>query len=168
MMDMSINSPQPSSFLDAFGEVKRAVWLVAWRAFAPLGMGPQQVRLMRLLGDGGAVTARTLSRATSADPSSVGRAIDGLVALGWVRRERGAVDRREVQLELTAAGKAMGRKLDRVFRKVEAAVTAPLSARDLADFKRIAGKFQALDEGDGVLPPDADDRPRGRAASAVV
>ena len=160
MMDMSTISVAPDSFLDAFGEVKRVVWLVAWRAFAPLGMGPQQVRLMRLLGRGGPITARTLSRATSADPSSVGRAIDGLVALGWVGRERGEQDRREYQLELTAAGKLMERKLDRIFRKVEQAVTAPLSARDRADFQRIAGKLRMLDAGDGTLPEDALDSRR--------
>ena len=71
--------------------------------------------------------------------------VDRLVALGLVRRERSAVDRRSVRLGLTARGTRAVEELHRQRQSGIRVMFAPLTARErgayLALLEKLAGEF---------------------------
>lgn len=77
----------------------------------PLGLTFARYEVLRLLafvGEGGGEMAMTrLGSLLQVHPTSVTSAVDRLVGQGYVRRERGATDRRVVLATLTDAGRAV-------------------------------------------------------------
>jgi DNA-binding MarR family transcriptional regulator len=60
----------------------------------------------------GTVTQAEFGRLLGLEKSWVSRSVDKLVEQGWVERSELATDRRNVQLQLTAAGKVAARDVD--------------------------------------------------------
>jgi DNA-binding MarR family transcriptional regulator len=134
-----------ADFLEAFSAMKRAIVRSAWRIFSPLELGPMQATLMRELSRGGAVAQADLARATANDPAATSRAVQSLVDLGWVRRTPSEEDRRVLVVETTDAGKRAMKRLDAAYASLGRSMVNGLTARDLADFKRVAQKVAAHD-----------------------
>lgn len=65
-----------------------------------------QFSILMILHDTNCSTAAELARETCGDTGAITRMLDRLEAKGLVRRVRSAADRRVVNIELTAAGKA--------------------------------------------------------------
>ncbi|HXE19243.1 MarR family winged helix-turn-helix transcriptional regulator [Castellaniella sp. UC4442_H9] len=72
----------------------------------PLGLTSHQWRPLLLISYKGIDTPAELARALCIDTGAVTRALDRLVAKGFVRRERASDDRRVVKIVLTDAGVA--------------------------------------------------------------
>jgi DNA-binding MarR family transcriptional regulator len=92
---------------------------------APLGLTPAQGEVIRLLADTGPISLRGLGEMLVCETGSPSRLVDSLVVREIVIRKEDPADRRQVTLQLTAAGK----KLDRDIRKVEDALYAGISAQ---------------------------------------
>ncbi|GAC1535225.1 MAG: hypothetical protein NVS2B9_00320 [Myxococcales bacterium] len=138
---MSIDADRALAFLERFIVVKRAISLTAWRALSHLSLGPGQVRLMRELARASPVPQGDLARRTGQDPAATSRAVNSLIELGWLRRSRGARDRREALIGLTAAGKRASRRIDRAWLRAALLVSRGLDDRDLTTFDRLAAKL---------------------------
>src|SRR5580698_8235705 len=72
-----------------------------------------------------------------------GRALETLIARGWIRRKKNEQDRRQNLLELTAAGERARKKVQGARDQIVRRIAAALDERDLKDFERIAGKILA-------------------------
>ena len=68
---------------------------------------------VKVVRDGGARNAGELARELSITTGATTRMIDGLERRGLIERDRGAADRRVVQLAVTEAGRAMVADLQR-------------------------------------------------------
>ena len=73
---------------------------------------PPQGRLLTMLLRRGAMTQAEFGRIMGLEKSWASRSVDRLVAQGWVTRSTLEADRRNVQLQLTPAGKQAAREVD--------------------------------------------------------
>jgi DNA-binding MarR family transcriptional regulator len=146
---VSIDSSSSLEFVELFIAAKRSVSLAGWRALSDLGLGPGQVRLMRFVARRPLAAQGELARGTGMDPSATSRAVNSLIALGYLRRQRGDVDRREAVIHLTTPGRRACARIDRAWRQMALLITRDLDARDLAAFDRLARKLILLEQEPG-------------------
>ena len=132
-----------SHFVERFGEVRRRVAGVIDEAYAPLGIGSTQAKLLRAIGAGSKTSQAELARTTGTDPAALGRALRTLLDRGLVRRRRSREDRRAFALELTPEGDALLQQVVAARAVLLARVEDSLDARDRAAFERIAVKLLA-------------------------
>jgi len=78
---------------------------------APLDVSAAQWIVVLLVGENAASSAAGLCEVLAHDPGAMTRLIDRLESKGIVRRVRSPEDRRTIQLELTASGKALYPKI---------------------------------------------------------
>ncbi|CAH2782589.1 MAG: Transcriptional regulator, MarR family [uncultured Caballeronia sp.] len=81
------------------------------QALRPLELTSQQIGVILLLASGRARTPLELSRKISYDSSSMTRMLDRLEKKGFVSRTRSELDRRMVELNLTARGREAAERL---------------------------------------------------------
>ena len=136
-------SRDPTEFFEAIGLVRRRIQVHAKDAYAPLGLGPQQAKLVRHIGRLAPVSQAELARETDTDRALLGRIIEALVERGLVTRARGKEDRREWILDLTAEGKRVRARIEKLRRDLAAHIVAGIDERDLAAFDRIAKQILA-------------------------
>ena len=132
---------QPTDFIERIGLLRRRISALGASAYAQLDLGTMQAKLIRHIGKHSAISQAELARATDSDPTLTSRTLATLIARGLVKKERSAEDRREYVLELTAAGKRLREKVDRLRSEMAARVVAALSAADLAEFDRVTQKI---------------------------
>jgi DNA-binding MarR family transcriptional regulator len=161
---VSIDPRRSLDFVELFIAVKRAVSLAGWRALSGLKLGPGQVQLMRFVARSKPTAQGELARGTGMDPSAASRAVNSLIALGYLRRQRGEVDRREAVIHLTPAGRRASARIDRVWQQMALALTRDLDGRDLAAFEQVAAKLLPL--GQEPAAPRAKGMPRRRAGAS--
>lgn len=128
-------------FFDAFAAVMKLVRGQAASRYAELGLGTTQAKFLRRLERG--ISQAELARATDTAPALLGRAIEPLIERGWIKRTRSEVDRRQYDLELTAAGKRMREKVEAIRNGLIDDLGRALDDRDRADFARISKKMLA-------------------------
>ena len=95
----------------------------------PAGVTPQQYNVLRILrgaGAGGLPTLEIAERMIEQAPG-ITRLIDRLEKQGWVQRERGTDDRRQVRCYVSAAGLALLTKLDPLVEAFETRLVAALT-----------------------------------------
>ncbi len=114
----------------------------------------QEWRILALLGTRAAIAATELGRAATLDKMQVSRAIRGLEARGLIRRSEAADDRRRKIVTLTAAGRALYRRIAPLAARRAAAILRGLSPRETlqlgAMMTRIAEAASALRAHDGA------------------
>ncbi|CCD41396.1 Transcriptional regulator, MarR family [Candidatus Paraburkholderia kirkii UZHbot1] len=81
------------------------------QALRPLELTSQQIGVILLLASGRARTPLELSREMSYDSGSMTRMLDRLEKKGFVSRTRSELDRRMVELNLTARGREAAERL---------------------------------------------------------
>lgn len=125
----------------------------------------QWVILMHLR-DGLALNARVLCTQLRHDSGALTRVIDQLEARGLVSRERSRKDRREVQLQLTAAGRAtVEAAIPAVVERLNLAL-AGFSATELVTLTHLLTKLTGMLEGvDAVQDVDPQDAPADAGAA---
>jgi DNA-binding MarR family transcriptional regulator len=131
-------------FYEQFGAVVRHVRAMAAQAYSQFEVGSAQAKFLRHIGRHSRISQADLARATDTAPTLTGRALETLVARGWVRRKRSEQDRRQYVLELTAAGQRTRERVEEARAGIIARIANVLDDRDRADFNRIAKKILAL------------------------
>jgi DNA-binding MarR family transcriptional regulator len=140
------------------------LWERGRDAVSAAPVSTSQLRVMHILERDEGINLRTLGEVLGAAPPSVSRLCDRLEALGYVKRSASAVSRREVELRLTAPGRAYLRDLRA--RREEALVAAveamPPDARDA--LVHGLGEFRSAVDAGSAWPPVREDG-GGRAAT---
>jgi DNA-binding MarR family transcriptional regulator len=134
---------QPTDFIERFGAVKKRFHALAEAAYGEVDLGSMQAKLVRYIGRHSQISQAELARATASDPTLTSRTIATLIERGLVRRERSEEDRREYTVELTAAGKRVRERVEKLRNELAARLVAALDAKDFADFDRVTGKILA-------------------------
>lgn len=130
-------------FMDLFGLLKRRLMALAAEVYATAGMSPTAGRFVRHIGRHARLSQAELARATDTDPALAGRTVQMLIDAGLVRRERSEEDRRELLVELTAAGRRASARFDQTRDELAQRIAAVLDERDLRDFERVVRKLLA-------------------------
>jgi MarR family transcriptional repressor of emrRAB len=103
------------------------------------GSAPAAVVALANFADGETVDA--LARVLGISHSGAVRLVDRLAADGFVRRERGAEDARQVRLRITAAGRAAAA---RILAAREAALDDELAPLSAGERRQLAGLLEKL------------------------
>lgn len=103
---------------------------------------PSGWKAMATIGRHGKVSAKEVCAHTTVTPDKITRAVDRLVALGFVERRRDAADGRKVSLSLSSKGAQVYAEIERVTRQLELSLRSVLSAAELAALDRILGKLE--------------------------
>jgi DNA-binding MarR family transcriptional regulator len=106
------------------------------RALEREGLTVPRARLVWLLHHSGPVTQRALADALDVTPRNVTGLVDGLVAIGYVTRERHPTDRRATLVTLTERGAATLAAMDAGHRELAALLFGEMSERQLGSFLR--------------------------------
>jgi DNA-binding MarR family transcriptional regulator len=154
-------APLPA-LLDALRAIGRELRLAERDAMDRLGLPPAQAHVLRHLGERPARSLTEMAERTHTDPSSASVVVRRLVERGLVARRPAAGDRRRTELALTAAGRALLRRLPAsAADRLAAAVTA-LGDRQTASLARgLRALARALDAApDGGVDAASDGAPR--------
>jgi MarR family transcriptional regulator for hemolysin len=87
-------------------------------------------------------TQLDLARAIGIEGPTLTRHLDGLEQAGLVERQRGTLDRRAVQVQLTRAGHALHRRLLNTVITFNQQLRTGLSGDDLETLRRLLGQMQ--------------------------
>ncbi|HEY2747395.1 MAG TPA: MarR family transcriptional regulator [Polyangia bacterium] len=134
---------EPTEFIDKFGAVKRRIMAAAAQSYATAELGGTQAKFVRYIGRNSGISQAELARATETDPTLTGRVLQTLIDRELVRRQRSDEDRREYLLELSAAGRRVCSRVEKLRAELAARVVDALDDRDLDDFDRVADKILA-------------------------
>ena len=88
-------------------------------------------------------TQLDLARAVGIEGPTLTRHLDGMEHAGLVRRQRGSLDRRAVQVELTRAGHALHGRLLKAVISFNQQLRAGLSGDDVETLRRLLGRLEA-------------------------
>jgi DNA-binding MarR family transcriptional regulator len=113
------------------------------RSLRPFRLSVPQWRVMAALVDLGTCTINRLSDLTVVDRTTLSRTLDRMERTGLVARKRVEADKRRYEMRLTAAGRAMFRRIWPVMSYHNARAIAGLSPRELAELRAIIEKMIA-------------------------
>jgi DNA-binding MarR family transcriptional regulator len=108
-----------------------------------------QYRALVVLASRGQQRMVDLAKALDVTPPTAGRMCDRLLRKGLIRRTRARADRREVQVSITAAGRAVVDEATARRRALLAGILGRLPARQQA---AVAAAFRAFAEAAGEIP----------------
>jgi DNA-binding MarR family transcriptional regulator len=122
--------------------------------------GHDQIRpchraLLGYLDDGGARLTE-LARLLGQPKQYVGRLLDELETLGYVRRRPDPADRRSKLIVPTERGRDAQRQADRILAAIEARHAARIGAERYAEFRRLLRALALPDEASSIGPSRAD------------
>lgn len=132
-------------------ELSRLLVSVAYRSLdaAPEPVALPQFRALAVLARYGPCTAGGLAEALGAHGSTATRLCDKLVAAGWLTRQNRPANRREVELDLTDAGRAV---VEQVLTARAAELERILSRLPKASRRALAALLpQLLEAADGTV-----------------
>jgi DNA-binding MarR family transcriptional regulator len=95
-----------------------------------LGLSVNNWKIMSVIAFFAPLSATELGARTSLDPDKITRAIDTLVQRGYVIRKHDEIDRRKVVLSLSANGKRVHDKIERVASALEVEFLSVLSLEE--------------------------------------
>jgi DNA-binding MarR family transcriptional regulator len=114
---------------------------------AELGLQPSDVGILRLIAQhDGPLSQRELARLLGVGPSRVVALIDGLERKGLVARTRSVRDRRNHELALTDAGRAVMGKMRSIGSAHDREITGALSADERATLGQLLAKLAVTHE----------------------
>ncbi|MFJ9809167.1 MarR family winged helix-turn-helix transcriptional regulator [Streptomyces sp. NPDC101158] len=137
-------------------ELLEVLWERGRDMVSPTPVSASQLRVLYSLDREEGISLRTLGELLGSAPPSVSRMCDRLEALGFVRRLPSPVSRRQLELHLTARGKAYLRDL-RAQR--EEALLAVISAMSPTSRKALLRGLTGFHEALGEGTPTASSRP---------
>ena len=98
-------SKRSEDALIALRRIQRMTELASKRLAQTAGLTPSQLSVLRILDEGGEISAGQVVEATQLKHATITSLVDKLEARGFVARERCETDRRRVWLHLLPAGK---------------------------------------------------------------
>ncbi|GAA2612792.1 MarR family transcriptional regulator [Streptomyces axinellae] len=139
-------------------ELLEVLWERGREAVAPAPVSPSQLRVLYCIDRDEGINLRALGEALGSAPSSVSRLCDRLEAIGLVERVPSPTSRRELELHLTARGRAYLRSLREQREQALLAVLSAMPQRERdALLKGLRGFVEAADPGSSSFPLAADD-----------
>lgn len=99
------------------------------------GLSPSDLRALFWIAEHGSVTPKAVAEHMEMTTGGITAIANRLVNLGLLHRSAHPNDRRSLYLELTSEGNQIMRDIHNDFKEMIAASTAPLSAKQLADFE---------------------------------
>jgi DNA-binding MarR family transcriptional regulator len=99
-------------------------------ALKPTGISGQELAIMRLLADGISLSQQVIGAKSNLDKTTITELVDELESKGYARRQVSAHDRRSKEISLTASGKRMLTRAERLASAVEQDFTDLLSERE--------------------------------------
>jgi len=105
------------------------------------GLTIPEWRVMAVLGHDGELSASGVCERTLMDKVTVSRAVARLVERGRLESRTDGADRRRTRLRLTAAGRAIYRKIVPLARQYEARLLDGLSSREQESLDRLLAKL---------------------------
>jgi DNA-binding MarR family transcriptional regulator len=96
----------PSSTLRALRRILRATEIGSRQLAAATGLTPSQLLVLREIAAAPSATPSAVAQSLQFSQATITTIVDRLVALGFVRRERSARDKRQFHLHLLDAGSA--------------------------------------------------------------
>ena len=115
----------------------------------PYGITSSQFKVLIIVAQFAADTPAELCRHLSLDSGSMTRMLDRLEQKQLIARTRSATDRRQVQLALTAEGKAITDRLPQIGADAMNTLLSVLEAEEVASLERILTKV-LLDANDPI------------------
>jgi MarR family transcriptional regulator, organic hydroperoxide resistance regulator len=97
--------------------------------------GPAEANVLATLADGAPRTASELAAQVGSRPTTMTSVLDRLTGRGLIERRPHPADRRAVQIELTAAGRAMAATVRDAFERIEERALAGLDASTIASLR---------------------------------
>jgi DNA-binding MarR family transcriptional regulator len=98
-------STRSDDALKALRRIQRMTELASRRLAQTAGLTPSQLSVLRILDEGGEISAGQIAKATQLKHATITSLIDKLEARGFVARQKWETDRRRVWLHLLPAGK---------------------------------------------------------------
>ena len=132
--------------VDALAQLSFAVHTALGRIAAVHGMSIVQARLLGILRDR-RPTITELAALLQLDKSSVTGLVDRAEERGLVRRHASAVDRRSVQVAITAFGRKLVEEAEIAFRAEIVALVADLSPAQRGQLSQLASQVVVTDAG---------------------
>ena len=121
-----------------YDEVSRSVAAVYAERF---GLGRKEWRVLAVVAERGELSGREVCALSRLDKMQVSRAAAALSSSGYLTARAGATDRRRKVFGLTAAGRALHRKIVPLVREREQALLAVLSQAERRALGRILDKL---------------------------
>jgi DNA-binding MarR family transcriptional regulator len=119
----------------------------------PLGLQPAHFGVLRRLHDSEGCSQQTIADAMRLRRSVMVGLIDELEAMGFVERRRHPADRRANALHLTAAGKQVLLRADRLAAQLDVELLAPIPDEERSAFlEQLRRLGDATGVSDGVYP----------------
>lgn len=100
------------------------------RRLKPFGLTPEQWSVLNRLAEQDGISQRVLAERTFKDQPTTARILDKLMALGLVRRDDSASDRRAFVIAITAAGRELRERILPVAAAMNEAAGQGLSCDD--------------------------------------
>ncbi|WP_237325989.1 MarR family winged helix-turn-helix transcriptional regulator [Streptomyces sp. CBMAI 2042] len=122
-------------------ELLEVYWTRIPEGFSPVTVSAPQLRVMYVIERREGINLRQLGAELDAAPSSASRLCDRLEAIGFVRRSSSTASRREVELRLTAQGRA---HLDRLRARREERLAAALARASPASRARLMEAVETI------------------------
>ncbi|MEU0353752.1 MarR family winged helix-turn-helix transcriptional regulator [Streptomyces cyaneofuscatus] len=122
-------------------ELLEVYWTRVPDGFTSVTVSAPQLRAMYVIERREGINLRQLGAELDAAPSSVSRLCDRLEAIGFVRRSSSAASRREVELRLSAQGRAY---LDRLRARREERLAAALARASPASRARLMEAVETI------------------------
>jgi DNA-binding MarR family transcriptional regulator len=143
--------PDDNEVIEAIIHASRAMVGIALRSLTKSGevVTLPQYRTLVVLSDGGARRLADLADALGVSPSTATRMCDRLVRKGLITRTRDELDRREVNLEVTTAGRTT--VMD-VINHRRSEVCALLTSIPLGTRRELVDSLRLLSEATGDAP----------------
>jgi DNA-binding MarR family transcriptional regulator len=143
--------PDDNEVIEAIIHASRAMVGIAVRSLTESGEAVTlpQYRTLVVLSDGGARRLADLANALGVSPSTATRMCDRLVRKGLITRTRDDLDRREVNLEVTAAGRTT---VMEVINRRRADVCALLTSIPLGTRRELVDSLRLLSAATGETP----------------
>lgn len=135
---------QPREAVGFFIARARKTYILALeQELAPYDISSSQWAIILNLADGNASTAGDLCKLMRYDPGGMTRLIDRLEKKGFLRRVRTPDDRRSIQLELTASGKALRPKIIHAQVRVLNRLLEGFTQKEVKQLQDLLGRMSA-------------------------
>jgi DNA-binding MarR family transcriptional regulator len=143
--------PDDNEVIEAIIHASRAMVGIAVRSLTESGEAVTlpQYRTLVVLSDGAARRLADLAGALGVSPSTATRMCDRLVRKGLITRTRDDLDRREVNLEVTSAGRTT---VMEVINRRRSEVCALLTSIPLGTRRELVDSLRLLSAATGVTP----------------
>ncbi|MGE3386034.1 MAG: MarR family winged helix-turn-helix transcriptional regulator [Bdellovibrionales bacterium] len=107
-----------------------------------LGFGPKQLVALRLVGKRKQCTMAEIADGTNSDKASVTRIVSSLVAAGWLQREHGVSDRRQIFITLSAKGSRNFSKIEKTYGLIADHLASVLEPKEQKELLRLLTKIE--------------------------